>query len=194
MDIQKRRLIGAKVLGGATLILMLISQPHTNILMDILGFILIVASGVGRIWSLAYIAGLKSKRVISYGAYSISRNPLYFFSFLGFIGAGLAFGSIIISTLLILTFAITHIPIILYEERKLLSIFGDEFKEYMQRVPRFFPKISLLDNPKDAEFHPKQFTKSAIEATYIILSYAVIKLIVWLHSIDILPNMVGLPF
>jgi protein-S-isoprenylcysteine O-methyltransferase Ste14 len=194
MNIQKRRLIGAKILGGATLILMLISQPNYNIFMDILGFILIVASGVGRIWSLAYIAGLKSKRVISYGAYSISRNPLYFFSFLGFAGAGLAYGSIIVSILLILTFAITHIPIILYEERKLISIFGDEFREYMKRVPRFFPKISLLDNPKDAKFHPKQFTKSAIEATYIILSYGVIKLIVWLHAQNILPNIIKLPF
>jgi len=51
-----------------------------EISIDIIGFTLIVLSGVGRIWSSAYIAGLKSKRVISYGPYSIMRNPLYFFS------------------------------------------------------------------------------------------------------------------
>ncbi len=83
MDIQQKRLIGAKILGAITLILMLISQPRYEISIDIIGFTLIVLSGVGRIWSSAYIAGLKSKRVISYGPYSIMRNPLYFFSSLG---------------------------------------------------------------------------------------------------------------
>jgi protein-S-isoprenylcysteine O-methyltransferase Ste14 len=193
MDIQRKRLLGAKILGGIIVILMLISNPKPNIVMDILGFILIVLSGMGRTWSLAYIAGLKSKKVISYGPYSITRNPLYFFSFLGFVGAGLVFGSLSITLLLILTFAITHIPIILYEEKKLTGIFGDEFREYIKRVPRFFPKLSLFENPKVAQFHPKQFTKSIIEATYIILSYGVIKFIVWLHEVDILPNIISLP-
>ncbi len=56
MDIQQKRLIGAKILGGITLILMLISQPRYEISIDIIGFTLIVLSGVGRIWSSAYIA------------------------------------------------------------------------------------------------------------------------------------------
>jgi len=193
MDIQQKRLIGAKILGGVTLGLMIISKPQYNIFMDILGFILIVFSGVGRMWASAYISGMKSKKVVSSGPYSIMRNPLYFFSFLGFIGAGLAYGSIIITLLLLFTFAITHIPIILYEEKKLTSIFGDEFIDYMKRVPRFFPKLSQLDNPKVAEFRPKQFTKSVREATLIILSYALIKLIVWLHTQNILPNIIELP-
>ncbi len=105
------------------------------------------------------------------------RNPLYFFSSLGFIGAGLTFGSTIITLLLVFTFAITHIPIILYEERRLLSIFGDEFRDYMERVPRFFPKLSLLNNPKEAKFYPKRVTKSVREATLIIFRYGIIKVI-----------------
>jgi protein-S-isoprenylcysteine O-methyltransferase Ste14 len=193
MDIQRKRLLGAKILGGIIFILMMITYHSYNIVMDILGFVLIVFSGMGRTWSLAYIAGLKSKKVISYGPYSITRNPLYFFSFLGFIGAGLAFGSWIIILLFIFTFAVTHIPIILYEEKKLLNIFGDEFREYMNKVPRFFPKWSLFENPKVAQFHPKQFTKSIIEPTYIILSYGIIKIVVWLHIINILPNILVLP-
>ncbi len=45
MDIQQKRLIGAKILGGITLILMLISQPRYEISIDIIGFTLIVLSG-----------------------------------------------------------------------------------------------------------------------------------------------------
>jgi len=193
MDIQRKRLVGAKILGGLTLILMLISYPKYNTLMDIVGFILIVISGVGRIWASAYISGLKSKKVIDYGPYSITRNPLYFFSLLGFIGAGLVFGSLIITSLLILTFAITHIPIILYEEEKLIELFGDEYREYIKRVPRFFPNISNLKNPKEAIFRPNQFSKSLRDATLIIFSYGVVKLIVWLHLEGILPNIIKLP-
>ncbi len=40
MDIQQKRLIGAKILGGITLILMLISQPRYEISIDIIGFTL----------------------------------------------------------------------------------------------------------------------------------------------------------
>jgi len=54
----------------------------------------------------------------------------------------------------------------------------------------FFPKLSLLNNPKEAKFYPKQFTKSVREATLIIFSYAIIKVIVWLHMADILPNII----
>ncbi len=135
---------------------------------------------------------MKSKKVISYGPYSIVRNPLYLFSFLGFVGAGLAFGSIIITLLLVITFAITHIPIILYEEKKLIGIFGDEFRDYMKRVPRFIPRLSKVDNPKEAIFRPKQFSKSVRDATLIILSYGIIKILIWLHNKDILPNIIEL--
>ncbi len=37
MDIQRKRLVGAKILGGLTLVLMLISKPQYNIFIDILG-------------------------------------------------------------------------------------------------------------------------------------------------------------
>ncbi len=42
MDIQRKRLVGAKILGGLTLVLMLISKSQYNIFIDILGFILLV--------------------------------------------------------------------------------------------------------------------------------------------------------
>ncbi len=49
--------------------------------MDIIGFVFIVMAGVGRIWSSAYISGFKNGKVVKDGAYSLMRNPLYFFSF-----------------------------------------------------------------------------------------------------------------
>ena len=150
---------------------------------------LMVMDRVGRIWAAAYIAGFKSGKVVKDGPYSMMRNPLYFFSFLGFVGAGLAFGSILLALLLIATFMITHWPTILAEEEKLKGIFGEEYMQYFNSVPRFFPDFSKFYNPEEIQFHPRKFTKTLIEATYLIFSYGLIKLIVWLHEVQILPNM-----
>ena len=192
MNIQKKRLIGVKILGTLIFTLMLILTGHQNIIMDILGFMLIVVAGVGRIWSSAYISGFKSGKVVKDGAYSLMRNPLYFFSFLGFLGVGFVFGSIIISLLLVGIFWITHSPIIEFEENKLYELFGEEYERYYNSTPRFFPKFSQFSNPKTIQFYPRKFTKTLIEATYLIFSYGVIKLIVWLHQISILPNILSL--
>jgi len=192
MNNQRKRLIGAKILTSLVVVLMLISDAHPHILMDIMGFILIVSAGIGRIWSSAYISGFKSGKVVKDGPYSMMRNPLYFFSFLGFIGVGLVFGSFLISLLLVTVFLITHLPIIKYEEKKLEELFGDEYREYFRTIPRFFPNISQFKNPEVIEFYPRKFTKTLIEATYLIFSYGLVKLVVWAHESDLLPNLITL--
>ncbi len=192
MDVQKRRLLSSKILGGLVFVLAMVSVGHPNIFFDIVGFIFIVLAGVGRIWAAAYISGFKSGKVIKDGPYSMMRNPLYFFSFLGFAGIGLVFGSITLSILLIAIFLITHWGTILSEEQKLRGIFGKEYDEYFDTTPRFFPKFSLFQNPKVIEFYPRKFTKTLIEATYLIFSYGFVKLIIWLHSANILPNLFNL--
>jgi hypothetical protein len=111
---------------------------------------------------------------------------------LGFAGIGLVFGSITLSILLIAIFLITHWGTILSEEQKLRGIFGKEYDEYFDTTPRFFPKFSLFQNPKVIEFYPRKFTKTLIEATYLIFSYGFVKLIIWLHSANILPNLFNL--
>ena len=192
MNVQKKRLLNSKVLGGLVFILAMVSTGQPNIYFDIIGFIFIVLAGVGRIWAAAYISGFKSGKVIKDGPYSMMRNPLYFFSFLGFAGIGLVFGSIILSFLLIAIFLITHWKTILSEEQKLLGIFGKEYDDYCNNTPRFFPKFSLFQNPKVIEFYPRKFTKTLIEATYLIFSYGFVKLIIWFHAIGILPSLFNL--
>jgi protein-S-isoprenylcysteine O-methyltransferase Ste14 len=192
MNNQKKRLIGAKILTFFVIVLMFVSNTHTNILMDVIGFLLIVLAGVGRIWSSAYISGFKSGKVVKDGPYSMMRNPLYFFSFLGFIGVGLVFGSLLISFLLVVIFLITHLPTIKYEEKKLEELFGDEYREYFKTTPRFFPNISQFSNPEVIEFYPRKFTKTLVEATYLIFSYGLVKLLVWAHENEVLPNLITL--
>jgi len=192
MDTQQKRLFVSRVLSSLIFLLVMVSIGNPNIYFDIVGFVFIVIAGVGRIWAAAYISGFKSGKVVNIGPYSMVRNPLYFFSFVGFIGIGLVFGSFILSLLLVAVFMITHWPTILAEEKKLRGLFGKDYDEYFNKTPRFFPKFSLFYNPEVIEFYPVKFTKTLVEATYLIFTYGAVKLIVWLHEANILPNMINL--
>jgi len=192
MNAQRKRLLGIKLLGALLFVLMLTAQGHPNIYMDILGFLLIVASGLGRVWAASYIAGFKSGKVVQDGPYSIMRNPLYFFSFLGFAGVGLVFGSFTLAILLVGVFLVTHLPIIRYEEGKLLELFGEEYANYKAKTPRFFPKLSLFHSPDMIDFYPKKFAKTLRESGLLIATYGIVKLIVWMHENGILPNLITL--
>ena len=192
MEQQKKRLITARVLSILVLILTLVSVGNPHVITDIIGFVLIVIGGVGRIWSAAYISGFKSGKVVNIGPYSMVRNPLYFFSLSGFIGVGLVFGSIVVTLALIFVFFITHWSTILFEENKLRGLFGKEYEDYFNSTPRLLPKFSKFYNPEMIEFYPISFTKTLVEATYLIFSYGAVKLIIWLHEIEILPNLITL--
>src|SRR5438874_6144411 len=58
---------------------------------EVVSFLILLTAAFGRIWSAAYISGRKNHELVVDGPYSLTRNPLYFFSFLGYLGAGLAF-------------------------------------------------------------------------------------------------------
>ena len=71
------------------------------------------------------------------GVYKISRHPLYFFTSVAFLGAGIASASWLLLLLSVVSGIFTHL-IVLGEERRCLETYGDAYREYMDRVPRYF--------------------------------------------------------
>ena len=82
----KNRLLISKTLLVAFIVILTISDHGTisndniSIALKIVGFILILIGGFGRLWSSLYIEGNKNEKLISGGPYSMMRNPLYIFS------------------------------------------------------------------------------------------------------------------
>jgi len=80
------------------------------------------------------------------GFYRISRNPIYLGTFLIFVGIGFACVSWLF-LLLIAVFIVLQDRLIAPEERWCLEEYGDAYREYMKRTPKWIgiPKSEKKD-------------------------------------------------
>jgi len=70
------------------------------------------------------------------GLYRISRNPIYLGAFLEFIGIGIACASWLFLLLIAILITLQHISVA-SEERWCLEKYGDAYREYMNRTPKW---------------------------------------------------------
>jgi protein-S-isoprenylcysteine O-methyltransferase Ste14 len=150
---------------------------------------LVTISMVGRIWCSLYIAGRKNEALVVHGPYSITRNPLYLFSWLGAIGITLGSISVILPILVGCGFLLYYPFVISSEEEYLRARYGSEYEAYVNRVPRFLPSIGLLDEPKDYSTHPIQFRKHLGDVIWFAFFLAGIQLIHAAHACKLLPTL-----
>ena len=73
---------------------------------------------------------------ISKGVYAISRHPAYFGSFLGYVGVGIACASWVFLLCALVWIVSCHFGAI-EEERFLHEKYGDAYREYVNRTPRW---------------------------------------------------------
>jgi protein-S-isoprenylcysteine O-methyltransferase Ste14 len=99
------------------------------------------------------------KQPITKGIYRFSRHPAYFGGFLLYLGIGLVSASWAF-ILLALAWIIMWCIAVASEEQSLLKKYGDAYREYMNRTPRWIgmPKSSILKKGGDndgTEFYGK---------------------------------------
>ncbi len=86
-----------------------------------------------------------ASRLVTWGLYAYTRNPLYIGNFLLWLGATFfAYGPYfrLILFILLLLFFIQYTFIIYLEEKTLADLFGEEYDHYCKQVPRLFPSLS----------------------------------------------------
>jgi protein-S-isoprenylcysteine O-methyltransferase Ste14 len=157
------------------------------------GLILLVAAMGGRIWASIYLTGNKNRTLITEGPFSLVRNPLYLFSFIGFVGAGLAFESFALAGLFGAVFFATHWPAVRREERKLAALFGDEYEGYSRRVPRFVPALRPVRRSATVPLDTGRFGLALRDCLAIPLVFVVADLLEWAKLAGVLPVLVHLP-
>ncbi len=177
----------------AVIALVLFSNPAYadasgfSLILTLGGFFLLAISAFGRAWASVFLAGKKNQQLITDGPYSMMRNPLYFFSLLGFIGAGLAFNSIIAALAFTGIFFLTHWTTILNEEKNLKGYFPDTYPEFMRTVPRFLPSLRLLKYPDTLTLSPAVYTKAMVESALVLLVFPIAMIVEWAHANALLP-------
>jgi len=113
---------------------------YVGLPVSILGIVLPFIAGVS-------FATAPLDKPITTGVYRISRNPEYFSVFLQYLGigiSGLSWVFVLCAVAWIISF---HVEVVQSEEPSLIAKYGDAYREYMSRTPRWIgiPKSEKKD-------------------------------------------------
>ncbi len=143
-------------------------QFHEDV--EAVGLALIAICIVGRAWCSLYIGGRKKAEIVDRGPYSVSRNPLYVFSFIGAFGVGAQTGSVSLALLfLAVTFAVFWFTV-QREEAWLSEAFGAPYAAYVARTPRFGPDFSKWHDEGMLEIKPRFFLTTLRDGLVFLLA------------------------
>ena len=146
-------------------------------IIEYIGFFLVCVAVMGRLWCALYISGRKDRELCVVGPYSLSRNPLYFFSFVGIVGICAAAQNITLAVLTGSLFLIYYHFIIAKEEARLGEMFGIDFERYVSSVPRFFPRLVLPTAYDTISVSVKPFTRALTEVIWFLIAVVTIEII-----------------
>ena len=162
-------------------------------IIEIAGFVLIGACVLGRTWSTHYIGGKKKSEIVDVGPYSMSRNPLYVFTVLGTTGMGLTTGVLTYGLIFGLVCFVIFDQVIRREETFLLETFGEPYRRYLERVPRWLPKFSLWADLEEIVVKPRLILITFRDACLLLLAFPYFEGIEYLQTAHILPIVAQLP-
>jgi protein-S-isoprenylcysteine O-methyltransferase Ste14 len=153
---NRHRLNGALFLLSA--FAMVMEDPHwfgtlgDEEVIAVIGWMLVSAGIVVRLWAALYVAGHKNKQLITQGPYGLVRNPLYAGNLISVTGLAILSESVVAGLIIFSGTLLIYYPTIRYEERKLSRIFGPDYRSYQGCVPRLLPRLDnirhLLENSK----------------------------------------------
>lgn len=157
------------------------------------GRLLIVICVLGRCWCTLYIGGRKGETLVAVGPYSICRNPLYFFSFVGAAGVGAQTGSMLVALICTVIVWIIFRVTVAKEERFLIERHGAAYAAYLKATPRFLPNPARWTPVESVEVFPKRVVATFVDGMLFVLAIPIIEGLESLQHIGWLPVLIHLP-
>ncbi len=136
--------------GTTGLLVFLFAQVKTTFFIS--GLLILAIGEIFRIWGVGYIKNYRGPmfevaELTTTGPYAFVRNPLYLANGIIGIGISLFSGYIFMIPLFFLLFLLLYHPIICAEEQFLANKFKEEYINYHQNVPRYFPIFRPYPHP-----------------------------------------------
>lgn len=160
---------------------------------ELLGFALIFAGALGRLWCRLYSVGEDADALPRHGPYSLSRNPLYFFSLMVIVGIclGMENGFVaVISAIAALAYFAFVLPI---EEGAKLYRFRDAFLFYSARVPRLFPRFAFPRTRQLVQVDLRKLSLAILDVAILLSAVVFIEGLEMVESVHLLPH-IPVPF
>lgn len=190
---SRNRIVLTRIIAATLVLYVLFRHPPDIIpqfimdISEILGLILLTVAAFGRIWCLIYVGGKKNNVLMTFGPYSIVRNPLYVFSFLGAVGLGMTVENPLLALVLAVVFAVYYPYVVRKEERKLIALFGSAYQEYMLLTPRWFPRFRLYNEPETITLHPRYVRKGILSGMWFIWAFLLWEILEFVRSSGLWP-------
>lgn len=123
----------------------------------LIGALVSVVGLLIRAWASGHIQ--KNSKLATSGPYAYTRNPLYLGSFILGLGFTIAAGRWWLGLLFALLFLGIYFPVMRVESATMGQLFGDDFRNYSQAVPLFFPRPIPYRSPENTVFDPSLYLR-----------------------------------
>ena len=133
-----------------------------------IGFALVVAGTLHRMWCSVFIAGRKDVEVVQDGPYARCRHPLYLGSLVAGLGLALSTRSLVLALALPAVLAGLLVQAIRREERFLAQRHGAAWADYAARVPALWPSRRGTDGPQRREVDLAIYRKAFLDAATVL--------------------------
>ena len=194
---RRRRSVALGLGFAMTVALLTGSRWHDDgmlrTLIETIGLLVIAIAVVGRAWCSLYIGGRKAEELVTTGPYSVSRNPLYVFSFLGAFGVGAQSGSLTLALVFLLATMAIFMPLIAREETYLAHAMPRLFAAYRSMTPRLWPRPGLWRSPEQITIRPDLFLRTLADGLPFVLAWPIFEGIEALQQANVLPVLVRWP-
>jgi hypothetical protein len=113
-----------------------------------IGVAIVVAAESLRLWAVRHIGAISRTRserlgpLVSTGPFASVRNPLYLGNIALWVGFALSARLLWLAPLFLVVLALEYHAIVRWEEELLTSRRGEDYREYLARVPRWLPVVS----------------------------------------------------
>ncbi len=172
-------------------LVLMILYSNPNIYSLFFGFIFVIIGEFIRIWANSWAGsetrttgGVGGTFLIVSGPYAYVRNPLYIGNVIIYFGLGIMSNAVFpyLQIIALIYFLYQYYEIVKEEENFLKTKFGDEYKDYCEKVNRFLPKLKKYENSKieQPEFSWKKGWQSEVRSIQASLSVIAILVLIWI--------------